>query len=65
MLASIFYIVSVRSSPIRRRLMNLFLVFGVDVVNVKLMSMLASTSHFWFENLGYVSIHECKHIGVE
>ena len=62
---SIFFIVSVRSAPIRRRFLNLFLVFGVDVVNVKLMSMLASTSHFWFGKIGYVSIHECKHIGVE
>ena len=65
MLASIFYIVSVRSAPIRRRLMNFFPVFGVDVVNVKLMSMLASTSHFWFGKIGYVSIHECEHVGVE
>ena len=65
MLVPIFFIVIVRSAPIRRRVLHFLLVFGVNVVHVEFMSMLASTSHFWFGKIGYVSIHECKHIGVE
>ena len=64
MLVSILYIVSVWSAPRHRRFLHFLLVFGVDVVHVDFMSMLASTSHFWFGKIGYVSIHECEHIGV-
>ena len=62
---TIFFIVTVRSAPIRRRFLHFVLVFGVDVVHVEFMSMLASTSHCWFEKIEYVSIHECEHVGVE
>ena len=61
----IFFIVTVRSAPIRRRFLHFVLVFGVDVVHVEFMSMLASTSHFWFGKIRYVSIRECEHIGVK
>ena len=64
MLVSILYIVTVWSAPRRRRSLHFSLAFGVDVVHVDFMSMLASTSHFWFGKIGYVSIHECEHIGV-
>ena len=64
-LVSIFYIVIVRSAPIRRRVLHFLLVFGVDVVHVEFVSMLASTSHIWFGKIGYGSIHECEHVGVE
>jgi len=61
----IFFIVTVWSAPIRRRVLHFLLVFGVDVMHVEFMSILASTSHFWFGKIVYVSIHECEHVGVE
>ena len=48
-----------------RRSVHFLLVFGVDVVHVEFMSMLASTSQLWFEKIGYVSIDECEHVRVE
>ena len=61
----VFCIGTVWSAPIRRRVLHFLLVFGVDVVHVEFMSILASTSHFWFGKIGDVPMHECEHVGVE